>query len=416
MAKKKKVYRTQKQTLPDFSDSANWEGELFSRRKDQAFQYFRMEKKNADFKKYVLDFVKTDDKWQDKLATLQKVPENQFRSTLGALCALTKQGMPDVHPKYNQWWEGLAGTTGTPKPHKHYIDKWLEEILSIGETIIEEKKEEQEKKKNVYVPSIQDRIREQTSIMCEQFEVALDEFLEGKITDFKNYKPLSLLRQVQCKQPHARLIATFYTDQIKEYKELLDPPSTNGMSELELDHHKQLKEAYSHYSKPQVKKLHDFLVSIISACDGIIAESKANRKPRKISKKSPEQITAKLKYKVSDEKYSVSSVPAHKMIGANCLVVFNCKNRKLGIYYTSMEDPTGTGREGSGLNLKGQTIQRFDEKTSVWYTLRKPMDQLQEVKTLNTRKKFENWIEKITTTPTKMNGRINPETILIGVY
>ena len=39
MAKKKKVYRTQKQTLPDFSDSANWEGELFSRRKDQAFQY-----------------------------------------------------------------------------------------------------------------------------------------------------------------------------------------------------------------------------------------------------------------------------------------------------------------------------------------------------------------------------------------
>ena len=97
-------------------------------------------------------------------------------------------------------------------------------------------------------------------------------------------------------------------------------------------------------------------------------------------------------------------------------MVFNCKNRKLGIYYTSMEDPTGTGREGSGLNLKGQTIQRFNEKTSVWYTLRKPMDQLQEVKTLNTRKKFENWIEKITTTPTKMNGRINPETILIGVY
>ena len=81
-----------------------------------------------------------------------------------------------------------------------------------------------------------------------------------------------------------------------------------------------------------------------------------------------------------------------------------------------MEDPTGTGREGSGLYLKGQTLQRYDEKRSVWYTLRKPMDQLQEVKALNTRKKFENWIEKLTTTPTKMNGRINPETVLIGVY
>ena len=81
-----------------------------------------------------------------------------------------------------------------------------------------------------------------------------------------------------------------------------------------------------------------------------------------------------------------------------------------------MEDPTGTRREGSGLDLKGQTLQRYNEEKSVWWTLRKPVDQLQEVKALNTRKKFENWIEKLTTTPTKMNGRINPETVLIGVY
>ena len=44
------------------------------------------------------------------------------------------------------------------------------------------------------------------------------------------------------------------------------------------------------------------------------------------------------------------------------------------------------------------------------------MDQLQEVKDLNTRKKFENWFGKLTTTPVKMNGRINEETILIAVY
>jgi hypothetical protein len=96
--------------------------------------------------------------------------------------------------------------------------------------------------------------------------------------------------------------------------------------------------------------------------------------------------------------------------------VFNSKTRKLGIYYTSVEDPLGTGRDGSGLHLKGQTLQRFNDKTSVSYTLRKPLEQLKEVKDLNTRKKFENWMEKITTTPIKMNGRLNPETLLIAVY
>ena len=104
---------------------------------------------------------------------------------------------------------------------------------------------------------------------------------------------------------------------------------------------------------------------------------------------SPEKLTEKLKYKISDEKYAISSILPHKLIGATCLVVFNSKNRKLGIYYTNMEDPTGTGREGSGLALKGQTLQRYKEKESVWWTLRKPMEQLQEVKNLNTRKKFE---------------------------
>ena len=71
---------------------------------------------------------------------------------------------------------------------------------------------------------------------------------------------------------------------------------------------------------------------------------------------------------------------------------------------------------GSGLNVKGTTLERYNEGKSVWKTLRKPVEQLQEVKELNTRRKFENWFESIKTTPVKMNGRINQETILIGVY
>jgi|TARA_B110000483_G_scaffold88773_2_gene109447 hypothetical protein len=417
MAKKKLLVKKPKtESVPDFKDSAEWDGAYFCRCKDHAFQYYRLEKKASDFKRYTLDWVKTSDEWKDKYDILNKAPESRFNSTLGCLCNLIKQGLPDVHLKYNEYWESLPGTMGTPKPHSEYINKWLNEILDIAQNIQEEQHEIAKVEGKKYVPSIQERIREQCSMMVEDFEQALDDFSMGTIKDFKAINPIKRLRQLQCKQPHARNITGFYEKAVKDYNELLNPPDTSKMSEQEKDWAKQLKEAYLNYDKKQVKKLYDFMVAIISACDAIIAESKANRKPRKISRKSPEKLTEKLKYKISDEKFAISSVQPYKIIGATCLVVFNSKNRKLGIYYTSMEDPTGTSREGSGLALKGQTLQRFKEKESVWWTLRKPMEQLQEVKNLNTRKKFENWIEKLTTTPTIMNGRINPETILIGVY
>jgi len=316
--------------------------------------------------------------------------------------------------EYNTYWENLPGTLGTPKPLSFFINDQLKNLIDSGEKIVEEKKEKEEKS-NVHKPSIQERIFEQTVIMTEFIEQALDDFTEEKIPDFKQFKILNQLRQLQCKQPHARLIKTWYEPQIKEYHEVMNPPNTKNMDELEKDYVQQLKEGYSHLDKRRIKKTYDFLVSVVVACDGIIAESKANRKPRKISAKSPEKVVEKLKYKIADEKYG-SSIEAHKFIMANMLVVFNCKNRKLGVYYTNNEDPMNQKRDGTGLYLKGQTIQRFDDKKSVWKVLRKPNEQLEEFRKLNTRRKFENWYSQIKTTETIMNGRINPETMLVGVY
>lgn len=399
---------------PDYADSAKLSGEEYSKLRRSAMDYYRLNKKSADYKNYTLDYVKNS-KWSNKYEIIQKNPDNAFNATLGALCRMLSKGMAPVHAEYNAYWESLPGTMGTPKPLTFFVEDQLQGLFDHGEKIIEEKKEIQKEKIDVYVPTIQQRIQEQCTVMVEFIEVALDDFSDEKIKDFKSIKPLNTLRQLQCKQPHARNIKTFYEEQLKEYHEVLNPPDTSKMSELEKDYVKQLKDGYANYSKSQIKKLYDFLGAVLIACDSIIAESKANRKPRKISAKSPEKVVEKLKYKISDEKYG-SSVEPHKFIMANMLVVFNCKNRKLGVYYTSNEDPLGQKRDGTGLYLKGQTIQRFDDKRSIWKVLRKPNEQLLELRKLTTRKKFENWYEQIKTTETKMNGRINPETMLLGVY
>ena len=424
MAARKKARATPQARRGDKLKAPSWEGwqEMsgsdYYRFKQGTHRWYYDNYQTADLMPAVWIWLENNGYSKEDIAKCKAAPSYSISTTAAILCNMLNAGMPDFNPKDDEHWQTLPGTMGHVKPASEFIKKRIEEALTRGEKVIEEKEEEEEKAKVLekYVPTIQQRMREQANIMSEFIEQAFDDFTEEKITDFKGIEITKQLRALGCKQPQARLISGDYMPLLTEYKELLNPPSTAKMTEEEKDYAQQLKDGYAHYDKKQIKKLHDFVVSVVSACDAIIAESKATRKPRKLHKKSPEQLVKKMKYKISDEKYAVSSIPPEKIVGATCLVVFNAKTRKLGIYYTSVEDPTGVGREGSGLNIKGTTLERFNDETSVSYTLRKPMDQLQEVKSLNTRKKFENWLSKLTTTPVKMNGRINPDTLLLAVY
>jgi len=421
VAKRKKAPRYKRPAKGAAPKWDGWEelsGEEYHRKRSSINDWYRLNEKDADLMPSVWLWMQKNEYSKEDIALAKKANSYEISSTAAIQCKNLLDGMPDLNPKEAEYWESLPGTTGTMKPVTEFVKKRIANAIEKGKLVKEEenKKEEEEKKKESLRPTIQERIREATWRMTEFIEAEHDKFITGEVPDFKHVKVTNMFRQLGVKQPHARLIKEFYQKQLDEYAEVLNPPKTDNMTELEKDYVAQLKEGYSIFDKKQIKKMYDFYVQVLGAADAMIAESKANRKRRKVSSKSPEQIVKKMKYKLSDEKMAIASIEPHKLVGANCLVVFNSKTRKLGIYYTSMEDPTGTGREGSGLTVKGTTLQRFDEKTSVACTLRKPLDQLQEVKALNTRRKFENWFEKLTTTPIKMNGRINPETVLIAVY
>ena len=71
-------------------------------------------------------------------------------------------------------------------------------------------------------------------------------------------------------------------------------------------------------------------------------------------------------------------------------------------------------REGTGLSVKGTTIQGYDESLSIQKTLRKPVEQLKEFKDSG-KVKLRKFLDDIKTTDTKLNGRCNPETIILKV-
>ena len=135
------------------------------------------------------------------------------------------------------------------------------------------------------------------------------------------------------------------------------------------------------------------------------------RKKKALSK---EKLIGKIKYKIQDEKLKLVSIDPKDIIGANELWVYNTKNRKIGKYVASNIDPKGMARDGTGLSIKGTTIIGFDEKLSRQKTLRKPEDSLKEFKSAG-KVALRKFLDELTTTDTKLNGRVNSDTILLKV-
>jgi DNA-directed RNA polymerase beta' subunit len=326
--------------------------------------------------------------------------------------------MPDYNKKHDEFWQSLAGTMGTMAPATDFLKKRVNEAMDQGAYIVTQKKQEEVEKKDVYVPTIQERIRDQARIQAEE----LEEWLDGFISDKKNFDPKGFdfkkhFQKTGVTQAHARNLKGFYENELVDFQELERFPTAGQlkkMSEHEQDQWAQLKEGYAHLKKADIKMFTTAIEELMTALDFVIDTAKATRAPRKAKPKSATKIVEKLKFLKVDEKFKLASINPDQIIGASELWVFNVKTRKLGKYVAKNPDPTGMGRDGSGLQVKGTTILAYDEAQSIQKTLRKPTDQIKEFKGAG-KVKLRKFLEDIQTTDTKLNGRCNPETILLKV-
>jgi len=270
-------------------------------------------------------------------------------------------------------------------------------VISAGKDDIDEveAKALEAAKPAVYTPSIQERVRESAYRMTEEIENAIESFqADAENFDPKAFKVLNLLKAVEAKAAHARIIKEFYSKDLAELEELA---SGEGCE--------QLKEGYSHRSRKQIKNLIAFYQEIMAACTMLAQEAKVNRAPRAKKAVPAEKLVAKLKYKKTDEPLKLVSINPADIIGTSELWIFNTKTRKLGKYIAA---------EFNVLGVKGTTITGFNEHTSVQKTIRKPEEKLKEFKASG-KVQLRKFLEDINATDTKMNGRINEDTILLKV-
>ena len=382
--------RTGKQYEPKWEEADSWSGEYFNAYKHSALNYYRMESKSADSKKWVIAWVNHSDQWKEHSKLISKNSDSQFSLTLGAICRMLSLGMPAEHKAHKEYWESLPGTSGEAKNPLDFINRKLEELLLASEDVFEEIKKD--KKEKTQQPTIQDRMNEIANKHILHFELFEDRLIDGETVN--DPKAFDYLKTENCPQVLIKKIRAFFE------------PHRQELMEAKAGQDEQLKEAYSHYKAADYKRFETFYSKLFADLDSYEQVKKATKKARVRKAPSKEKLVAKMKYLKEDSKSKLVSVNPVDILTAEQLWVYNVKTRKLGRY---VADPHQTM-----LSVKGTSIIGYDETQSVQKTLRKPEQQLKDFLGSN-KVQLRKFLENIKTTDTKLTGRINADTILLKV-
>lgn len=375
--------KSKRDTSPNWEGSAEWPIDKFYAHFHNSSLYYRSEFGGKELKPQVIKWLTQKGVDKSVITSFKRTKDWRSHLTMGTVASCLLRGMPEQRADFNNG-----------KNTAEWLLAEVQKVIASGDFIVEEATTDLAKTATSQ-PSIQARLREVALSMTEDIENAIESWqADPEAFEPKAFKVLNLLKGKDAKAAHARIIRDQYASSLAELEEL-----ASGSAD------EQLREAYSHRSKKHVRKLIDFYNEVNSACNMLMQESKVNRKPRAKKVVPADKIVAKLKYKKSDEPLKLVSISPTDIIGSKELWVYNTKTRKLGKYVAA---------DFSDLGVKGASITGFNEILSVQKTLRKPAEQLKEFKAAG-KVALRKFLDEIKATDTKMNGRINEETILLKV-
>jgi hypothetical protein len=375
--------KANKDHSPSWEGCETWDTERFQRHFHTAMSYYRTEFKSSDLKPAVIKWMTSNDYPKNVIEAFKKSKDWRCNGTMGAIASCLLRGMPAVRADFNN---GRSTTV--------WLGDQIADVVENSKMDIEEV-EEKEAKSLVPQVSIQERVREATLPMTEEIEDAIQRWqTDPDNFNPKEFKVLNLLKGKQAKAAHARIIRDFYARDLAELEEL-----ASGSAD------EQLKEGYSHRSKKQIRTFIDFLREVNEACTMLMQEAKVNRAPRAKKAVPAEKVVAKMKYMKTFEPLKLVSINPTDILGAKELWVYNTKTRKLGKYVAN---------EYMELGVKGTSLTGFSEALSICKTVRKPEEKLKEFKAAG-KVQLRKFLEEINATDTRMNGRINEETVLLKV-
>jgi hypothetical protein len=331
----------------------------------KALNWYAQNKTSKDAEKWAQDYFKKKLR-VDAGDTLKNVPD-----TFGYLCRIVLNG-GSLSVSNLTWFES--------------------QIKEITESANKPKKKVVVKDDNAQpVVTIQDRIREKSQECIGELEGQLDDYITSGFKSDAN--PYAIMHTLNIKSVHVNRIVEFAKRRRGEFDEILNTDD------------KELKEAYSNFTKVQLKKVVSWCDQIILDTQKILGSAQQNRKPRKRKQKSAEELVVKLKVLDKYDELKLVGVPTKEIIGALQIWVYNVKQRKLGCYHAE---------DAGGFSVKGTTITNFSESKSIQKRLRKPEVTLPELMK-GGKVALRTLLDSVKAVEAPLTGRLNGDTILVRI-
>ena len=180
-------------------------------------------------------------------------------------------------------------------------------------------------------------------------------------------------------------------------------PLLDEMNEVLTTKDADLKEAFKHIPKKEIKRQISVLENILADCEKLKASKKAERKVRIKKPQAADKQVAKLKYLKESSEYKITSVNPLLLVGSSRVILFNTKNKQLCEYITE---------RAGGFEVKGQALQHVHKSRAK--TLRKP-DVFLPIALKKTPKQFDKEFTELKSVEKVPNGRFNDSMVILLV-
>lgn len=359
-----------------------WEGLSEEQAKSKYFfalNWYNYMASDTQKKKWVLDYAKKKKMKDEVLKRLQSVDAKRFDVGYG------DAGEDDMGMDMGVYARLLALGAPVPKEKETKLKKCIVHLIT--------KKSSTSDETTTNTPNIQENIRNKASGILAEILNVEEKVISSRFKD-NGQEALNILKREETKGVHCKFIKDELSQTIKEIE------SSSKDSDL--------KEAYSIFKKPELKKYLTWLKSLITECDLKIANMSRVRKPRKKRVRSAEDVAKRAQIQESFSELNLKSMPASAIVGSSSVVLFNTKTKELQLL---------SSFPGQELTIKGTTIFNFDPSSSTKKKVRK----MDVVKTSFSKKititKVRELIEKTLRTKSSVpNGRLNKYTMILSVF
>lgn len=294
---------------------------------------------------------------------IRALPDSQIRLTTGWLCRMASMGLQ------------------LDDREQVKLDNMLAELMALKDTPKVEVEAEPDRPAR---PSIQDHLREKVSECAGEIEGLFDDFLDNGAKMSADFKPIAIIRGRNVAPQLISLLADPWKKRLAEFESVID--GKDG----------QLVEAYSNFSKIQLRNIVKFCEAVVNDCGAYVQIKKVERKPRKVKAVPPEKRAAKFKIMTEFAELKLKGLPAASLVDKAEAWLYDTKKRKLIHLVADSHTQSFT--------VKSNSIIGFSTVDTLQKTVRKPQDIVKAVQAAGkpaARKIFK----ELSTTETAWNAR-----------